>query len=203
LEEKNEKISQLEGEVVCLRREVSDLSSRLEDVEGYQRGDTLIFSGREIPEERDGEDCKQIISNICKDKIKLITPITEISSSYRIGKKSISQNPVNRNILVKFSNQQIRNYVLSGCKSVKPANIFTNEYLTPQRAKLLAMLKKLKRAAPQYISAVSSRNGRIFAWCKSHNGSSRDTKKFFSSMKDLDGYAEALNISMSDVSDNN
>ena len=199
LEEKNEKISKLEGQVICLKREVKDLSARVDDVEGLQRGDTLIFSGSGIPIEHSDEDCKQLMTDICKEKLKLITPVTEIASIYRIGRKTASQTPTSRSILVKFSNRQIRNYVLSGAKSVKPANVFVNEYLTPVRAKLLSAAKKVKRAAPQYISAVGSRDGRIFAWCKAPDGTSRDSRKFFTNMDDLAEFTEGIHINFSEI----
>ena len=50
LDEKDEKIEEMNKQVGSLKSEVRELKTRLEDVESFQRGDSLIFSGEALPQ---------------------------------------------------------------------------------------------------------------------------------------------------------
>ena len=53
-----------------MKRENDNIKIRLEDVETYQRGDTLVLSGSSVPTASAGEDCVKLAATIFKDQLK-------------------------------------------------------------------------------------------------------------------------------------
>ena len=78
------------------------LEERAEDANAYERRDALIFSGDGVPTATIGENCTSILCKLIKDKLKLNIQQSDISTSHRLGRKSIAQGQDRRNLVMKF-----------------------------------------------------------------------------------------------------
>ena len=55
--QKDEKISQLESHVKQLENRVTELENQVDEVNQYERRDTVIISGPDLPKEQQNENC--------------------------------------------------------------------------------------------------------------------------------------------------
>lgn len=188
---KEERISHLEKECGTLRRVVAELGERLDELEAGERNDSVVMSGSAIPPGNSNENTIQIVQHIMKNNMNYDISREKITSAYRVGKKSISQGPDKRNILVKFINRDFKIDLIKTCKSYKPADLFVNENLTPHRSEVLSALRRAKRLVPDKISGAGSINGRVFVWLKAHiTGSNK--RIFINSRAKLEEQCEVL-----------
>lgn len=82
---------------------------------------------------------------------------------------------------------------------MKPADLFINGNLTPNRAKIVSTLRRIKREKPSHVSAVGSRDGRVFAWLKLPNSKASGVKRTFNSMKDVEKVCDDLNLNFAEL----
>ena len=68
-----------------MSEKVSTLEKHIDDQDAYERRDTVILTGECVPAAVEGEICSNVISDIVKEKLKLILPQTEISVAHRLG----------------------------------------------------------------------------------------------------------------------
>lgn len=167
---KEERISHLEQECGSLKKVVSELGERLDELEAGERNDSVIISGSALPPVTSNENTIQTVQHTMKNRMNYEISDDKITSAYRIGRKPISQGPDRRNILVKFIHRDIKIDVIRTCKTSKPADLFINENLTPHRSGVLSALRRARKLAPDKISGVGSINGRVFVYLKAHNG---------------------------------
>ena len=102
-----------------------------------------------------------------------------LHASHRIGQKPRSQQHVDRrNIIVKLCRSNLKDELLSACRSLRP-NIYLNESLTPTRSTILYSFRKVKRMLPDKISGCKSESGRVYVFLKNNEGddSHRRNKK--------------------------
>ncbi|XP_045104317.1 uncharacterized protein LOC123499839 [Portunus trituberculatus] len=59
--QKDEKISQLESHVKQLENRVTELENQVDEVNQYERRDTVIISGPDLPKEQQNENCVDVI----------------------------------------------------------------------------------------------------------------------------------------------
>lgn len=189
LQERDLKIEKLEQDVSTLKRDVGDLRDRLEDVEANKRCDSVIVSGS-------CENCSRIIESVFQSNLNYVLPANEISVSYRLGKKPMTQGNIDRrSIFVKLCRRETKNDVLSSCRRVKPPNFFVNEDLTPVRSSILYALRRAKRLHPEKVAAGGSQDGRVFVWIKASSPTARNYKKFVNSMSELHDFCtQTLNL---------
>lgn len=199
LDEKIKVIEKLESEVDYLRRENTDIKNRLEDIESYQRSESLIISGNALPEVKNGENCSHAVVDILKNQMNFVLPKEAISAAYRLGKKSSAQTADKRNIFVKLNKREDKQSILASCKTAKPSNLYINENLTPTRYKILTLLKLVRRAQPSRLSAVGSRDGKVFAWIKFTDAATA-TKGIFSSILEVENLCGQLGLDFSQLS---
>jgi len=199
LDERDRKIEMLESQTRSLHSEFTDLKTRLEDVESYQRADSLIFSGDAVAVERENENCSRMVVDLLKDNLNYVIQPDVVLTAYRIGKKSLSQGASRRNVYVKLKDRAEKQSILSNCKSVKPPNLFINENLIPARAKILVVLRRIRREQSSRLSAVGSRDGRIFAWLKPPNPNSAASKIIISSMAEVERLCIDFGLNFSDI----
>ena len=185
LDEKNGLISDLEGQVLSLKRDVNQLTVRLEDVESYQRGDSVIISGNSVPEVKTDENCPVMVQEILQNRVKYNVPLENIVTSYRIGRKPTNQIADKRNIYVKLANSELKNSIIMSSKKVKPIDLYVNENLTPTRAKIMSLIQKMRKENPSKLDGIGTREGRVYAWIKPPGPSFRNTKVFFDSITDI------------------
>lgn len=165
LEEKNKLVDDLRIEVDTLKLKVSNMEEKLDDADAYERRDTLLFSGSDVPHGSDGENCANIVIDLVKDKLKLNLQRSDLSVCHRLGRKPVSQQPDKRNIVVKLCRRDLKADILYACRQVKP-NMYVNESLTPIRGTIMYVLRQMKKKFPDKVSGCSSLDGKVFAWVR-------------------------------------
>ena len=163
LNEKDKEIDNLKIEVNTLKVRLANMEEKIDDADAYERRDTLIFSGDAVPQVKTGENCRDIVCNLVKDKLNLQIASTDISTSHRLGKKPEDQRVDKRHIIVKLCRRDLKRDLISACKQLKP-DLFVNENLTPLRNTIMYALRKIKGHFPNLISGSASIEGRVFVW---------------------------------------
>ena len=144
IKEKDKEIAIVKSELNSVRTRLAQLEDRHDDAEAYERRDTLIISGDGVPEASLGENCTVIVSSMIREKLRKNISAGDISVSHRIGQKPRSPQHVDRrNIFVKLCRRNLKDELLSACRSLRP-NIYLNESLTPTRSTILYALRKVK-----------------------------------------------------------
>ena len=88
LESKDQKIDELQSRVKVLENKVSDLECQIDDVNQYERRDTIIVSGPSLPRETTNENPTEIVVNAIKANLKLNIDHTDINVAHRMGNKN-------------------------------------------------------------------------------------------------------------------
>ena len=193
LRQKDEKIAELSGEIVLLKRQVERIEGRIDDNDQYERRDTLIISGESLPQCSSDDDCVEMVRQIAKDKLNYIVAASDISVAHRLGPKSTSQRPDRRKIIVKFCRRNLKVDLFAAARRVKPVNLFVNECLTAQRQSIFFALRKARKEFPNIVSGCSTIDGRVFAWLKSHDPqgtNSRDVRVLVNNLIKLDEFCQ-------------
>ena len=204
LAEKDAEIKLLKEEIVFLRKGVSAVEERCDEAEAYERRDTIIVSGPEMPIARDGENSAQVVCDVIKNKIGVVVRSSDISVAHRHGRKTQSQREDRRGIMVKLCRRETKHDLLRACKSVKPPNLFINDSLTPIRNSILYGLRQAKKKHPSRISGCGSIDGRIFAWVRpaSRDSGNKDFRIFINTKLKFDMMCkDILNCESSDLVD--
>lgn len=162
-------IEEMSTEILNLRKKVMSLEDKIEDTEAYERRDTVIVSGSDLPDGTEDEDTPKVFTSIIKNKIGVIVKPTDISVAHRLGRKSLTQGPDKRNIIVKLCRREMKHDLLKACKTVKPRNLFINESLTRTRSTALYGLRQAKKKFPNKISGYSTYDGKVYVWLKPPN----------------------------------
>ena len=84
-------ITTMKEEIATLRKKVLDLKEKIDDNEAYERRDTVIFSGIDIPTAQEAEDTVKVITTLVKDKIGVVMKKDDISVAQRLGPKRNAQ----------------------------------------------------------------------------------------------------------------
>ena len=178
LDSKDSKIAGLEEEINCLlKKNLAAVDERCDEADAYERRDTVIVSGGELPVPAEGENCSQVFCNTIKNKVSLIIKPSDISVAHRLGRKPASQSEDRRGIIVKLCRRDL----MKACKSVKPPRLYVNESLTPTRNAILYGLRQAKKKFPDRISGYGSIDGKVFVWIKPANSNApnmRNSKMF-------------------------
>ena len=165
MKENDEKIEQLEQKLCSLKQENRSLGRRIDDLENENHQNTIILSGDAVPPgTATGKNCSNVVSNLMRDRLKIMLLADSILTAYRIGAKPANQSPDRRRIVAKLSHREQRRDILKACRMSKPPGLFINESLTPTCSELLFSIRQIKRQYPNRIAACGSLNGRIFAW---------------------------------------
>ena len=160
--EKDEKIAALEGEVRCLKKSLAKLEERVEDNDSYERRDTLVFSGPAVPPPTATEKCSETVVEVLKRKLDVNISKEEISIAHRHGKEK-------KSIIVKFCRRSNKIDIVSSAKTVRPANLYISECLTPQRETIAYVLRRAKREFPDIVAGSSTQEGKNVVWVKPPN----------------------------------
>ena len=167
-------ITTMKEEIATLRKKVLDLEEKIDDNEAYERRDTVIFSGTDIPTAQEAEDTVKVITTLVKDKIGVVMKKDDISVAHRLGPKRNTQGLDKRSIVVELCRRETKLDLMKACKTVKPKNIYINESLTRLRAFALYGLRKAKKKFPSKIAGYGFYEGIVYAWVKPPN--STDTR---------------------------
>ena len=169
LNAKDKKIDELNDELLILRKRISLLEDRIDDNEAYERRDTVVVSGDEVPVATDSEDSARIVAKLIKDKINLNINLSDISVAHRMGNKPLSQAPDKRKIIIKLCRRETKQELLKACRTVKPRNLFISESLTRVRGTALFGLRQAKKKYPDVIAGCGSYDVKVYAWVKPPN----------------------------------
>ncbi len=136
---------------------IKQLQIQVDDLQQFSIGKSLRI---DMITEENGEDAKQLVTQLVTHKMQVSHSHEDINLSYRVGKKT--ENMISP-IMVKFSN-------LSFCRSLYQAKIklhsvevhpvYINEDLTKQRISLLHEARQLKRK--RKIANAWNADGNIF-----------------------------------------
>ena len=162
---KNEEIDVLKNHVKTLQKTVGKLEESLDDQDAYERRDTVIISGNNLPEVHTGEIPNNVVQKVIKDNLKIeITP-NEISTAHRLGKKPPTQAPDKRPFIVKLCRRDTKRTIMQAARAQNSSSpIYINESLTPKRRTILYALRQMKKAHPTLVTGCSSTDGKIYAY---------------------------------------
>lgn len=194
LELKDSKINKLESELASMKREWQDLREKVEDIENFQRRDSLVISGEGIPAAAPAERTTEVVRAVVRSHLKVELGDGDVLEAYRTGLRG-TQDPGRGQIVVKLRHHSLREDLVRTSKTVRPANVFINENLTPMRSKILYTLRQAKRRFPDKINGCGSRNGQVYAWIKPPNPSAKNMKVLINSINRLEEFCvKTLNV---------
>ena len=184
-------VNDLRSEVNQLRIKLGRMEEKIDDADAYERRDTIILSGNDVPSATQGEIVSNIVCGVVRDRLKLEMDVTDISAAHRLGPKPKSQGPDRRKIIVKLCRRERKYDLITACKHTKPPNLFINENLTPTRNNILFSLRRAKKKFPNIVAACSSHDGKVYAWIKPPNPdapSARNSKIFINTQDQLEDF---------------
>lgn len=180
---KDAKINNLEDEVNNLRAKVTTLESHIDDVEQYERRDTVIISGPLLPPEQRGENPTTVVLDAVKEHLKINMNQSDVSIAHRLGQ---NRQNTNKPIVVKLVNRSLKHDLKGACIQLKP-QLYVNESLTPKRAALFKQVLHIRKEHKNKFQQCHTQDGKIIIKLKN------STVKHVicdsdSLMKFLDGY---------------
>ena len=170
----SETISHMEGKIQSLeqmhkrscethRAEVQSLRSDIDGNEQYERKDTLIISGPDLPVASQTENSKIIVKNLLSEAGVTVN-LNDISIAHRIGRKPIDpQVQDKRGLIFKLCRRDLVQTIFNACKRTKPS-FFVNCSLTPTRNKIFYVLRQLKKKFPAILKGCRALNGDVVAF---------------------------------------
>ena len=200
--EKDKEITELKNSMNILQNRVSVLEDRIESNDSFERRDTLIFSGDNIPVQLSSENTSEIVCQLLATHLNMSISPSEISISHRLSGKSASQVAQRTPIIAKFCRQNMKIDVIARARKKKPTKLFVNESLTPMQQTISYVLRKTKRDFPNLVSGSTTFEGKNYVWIKAPNPEARgakDTKMLISSHRRLmDFCTRTLNKPLTD-----
>ena len=157
LTEKEKAINDLKINVTTLTSRVNVLELHLDDVDQYERRDTVILSGASLPAESTQENTTNIVTQAIKDQLKINIQPGDISVSHRLGTKRQQHN---RPIIVKLVNWSLKHDLVGACVQLRP-QLYINESLTPKRIDLLSKIELIRKDHKQKFQQCYTQDGRI------------------------------------------
>lgn len=195
LKEKDLQMSRLKEENTDMKKRLAKLEERIEENEQYERRDTLILSGTSIPTYQNDENGILVARTLIKDKLRVEVSDQDISVCHRLGGRSVSQRPDQRDIIVKFCRRNTKIDVLSAARKMKAPNFYVNEHLTPVSKTIAYVLRKARRKFPNRIAGTTTIDGKNCVWVKSLNladPNARETKVILKSHEKLISFCDDI-----------
>lgn len=156
---KDQKIAKLEMKVNTLEQKVYDLENQIDNVNQYERRDTIIVSGPSLPREIHDENSAEVVVKAVRDNLKINIQPTDINVAHRLVNK-VRPN-TNNPIIVKLHSRQKKEEIIGACITMKP-NIFINESLTPKRLALFKTIWNIRRENRQLFQQCYTKDGKIY-----------------------------------------
>lgn len=132
INQKDEITVKMQNHITQLER-ITQLENEVEEVNLYERRDTIIISGPNLPIEEQNESTVDKTISIIKDNLHLNIEHKDIKVAHRLGSRNTQNN--NRPIIVKLHSRQQKYDIMRAYVTVKP-NLYVNESLTPKRRSL-------------------------------------------------------------------
>ena len=99
-EKKDKVINQLQNKVSVLENKIYDLENQIDDVNQYERRDTIIVSGASLPKETPNENSAEVFINAFKDSLNINMNHSDINVAHKLG--NINKQNANKPIIVKL-----------------------------------------------------------------------------------------------------
>ena len=157
LQRKDTEMKQLKSEVKDLKSKVTTLENHIDDVEQYERRDTIILTGPSVPPETPTENTKSLTVDVIKEKLRINMKDNCISVAHRLGAK---HNQTNRPIIVKLVNRSLKYELVGACIKLKP-EIYINESLTPKRLNIMKKVLAIRKQHKQKFEQCYTKDGKI------------------------------------------
>lgn len=164
-QEKDKEIAKMQDTVDSLKDRITKLEEQLDDVEQYERRDTIIISGPALPSEQTMENPSSLVVNAIKDNLKININYDDINTAHRLGPK---QQNKDRPVIVKLSKRSKKSEIMEACVTVKP-NLFVNESLTPKRRIIFSKVWEIRKKHREIFQQCYTRDGKIIVKLKTSN----------------------------------
>lgn len=176
---KNAEISELKSKNTILeekfdnvRSELRELKSTVEENDQYERRDTIIIAGRNIPVCKPREDCHAAVIQLIRQNLNINLDIRDINTAHRFGTK-LADKLDKRPFIVKLCRRDLKSDLIRASKRQESPQIFINEHLTPMRRNIFNAVRKMKKNH-QDVKGCSTFEGKVFAFTR--NNASPDAK---------------------------
>ena len=165
LSQQKDDISELKATVETLKTSLLEqqthtkkLESYIESIDTYQRRESLILSGEDLPNESTNEDSTKVAIHLIKSKLNYTISPEDISVAHRLGQKSDKK----RALIVKFVRRSLKHNVVRKCIELKP-KFGVSESLSPYRRKIYSTLRLVKgpKGTPSEIAQLHTNEGTI------------------------------------------
>lgn len=157
LAEKDKEINHLKSEITTLTSRVDDLELHLDNVDQYERRDTVILTGASLPPETTQENTTNVVTHAIKEHLKINIKEADINIAHRLGKQTQQRN---RPIIVKLANRSLKQDLVGACVQLRP-QLFVNESLTPKRRVLLNKVLAIRKMHKPKFQQCYTQDGRI------------------------------------------
>ena len=166
LNNKDETITKLLNHINSLESKVMQLQDKIDDIEQYERRDTLIVSGPALPSETPNENSTDVVVRSIKENLHVNINPSDVNVAHRLGTKR-NQN-IARPIIVKLHSRQKKSEIIQACITVKP-NLYVNESLTPKRRALFKTVWDIRKKHRELFQQCYTQEGKIIVKLKSSN----------------------------------
>ena len=181
---KDEDIERLSSENKELRACADRLEEKLDDSDAYERKDCIVFSGDDVPSAGLGENCKEVVLQLVKEKLKINLQPSDVSTAHRLGRKPVSQGADRRKLIMKLCRRDMKRDIIHACKELKPG-FYANESLTPTRNSILFALRQMKRIGNNSpVKGTATVDGNVYAWIRPV-GATRDQRVLVNTLPKL------------------
>lgn len=160
---KDEKITHLESKVYALEKKITELQGTIDDVDQYERRDTVIISGPSLPDETTHENPADQIVNTIRQQLHINMTHSDINVAHRLGTK---QQDKKRPIIVKLQNRAKKSELVQACVTIRP-QLYINESLTPRRRSIYSTIRKIRAQHKHLFQQCYTSDGKIIVKLKS------------------------------------
>ena len=147
----------LENRLASLESRVHDLHLSVDDIDQYERRDTIIVSGRDLPEETATEAPAQVAITALNRTLDLDLTMADINVAHRLGRRN---NSSSRPMIIKLHSRMRKTQIVRKCVAKKP-NLYVNESLTPLRKRIYNKLLVIRKNNPGLIQQIFTSDGVI------------------------------------------
>ncbi|KAK3892794.1 hypothetical protein Pcinc_003382 [Petrolisthes cinctipes] len=158
----NRQIDQMQTKINKLENKIINLETTIDDVDQYERRDTVIISGPSLPDESTNENPCDLIVNTIKHHLHVNMTHADINVAHRIGR--ITQGKT-RPIIVKLQNRIKKSELVQACITVKP-QLYINESLTPKRREIYTVIRRIRTQHKHLFQQCHTSDGRIIVKLK-------------------------------------
>ena len=194
---KDKNVEALSLQVTHLKKTVTNLENKLDEVDAYERQDTLIFSGTDIPDGSPNENSGDVIVQTITEKLRIQNiSSSSISTAHRLGKRNPGPTSVDkRPIIVKFCHRETKRRILTAARRLKSSGLYVNESLTPLRRQILYAVRQIKRSNARLVKGCSTHDGKVLVYTLHSTNAPEDsptTKRFINTYDELKFFCDAF-----------